>query len=39
MYDVKSSGPGPSSAISGGASVGGGANVKPPGKMRFLFFA
>ncbi|XP_021946850.1 broad-complex core protein isoforms 1/2/3/4/5 isoform X4 [Folsomia candida] len=31
MYDVKSSGPGPSSAISGGASVGGGANVKPPG--------
>ncbi|XP_021946855.1 broad-complex core protein isoforms 1/2/3/4/5 isoform X9 [Folsomia candida] len=30
MYDVKSSGPGPSSAISGGASVGGGANVKPP---------
>ncbi|XP_021946849.1 broad-complex core protein isoforms 1/2/3/4/5 isoform X3 [Folsomia candida] len=34
MYDVKSSGPGPSSAISGGASVGGGANVKPPGVNR-----
>ncbi|XP_021946848.1 broad-complex core protein isoforms 1/2/3/4/5 isoform X2 [Folsomia candida] len=33
MYDVKSSGPGPSSAISGGASVGGGANVKPPGPI------